>query len=113
VSNPLSSIKREELSRIFLKKVTKWPDGRAVIAVDLFENSPVRSRFSTEVHGRPAGALRAYWQQKIYSGSGLPPITKPSDQAVAAFVQDNPNAVGYLSLSAPPPDRTKVLTVVP
>lgn len=111
-SNAATSVTREELSRIFLKKVTRWPDGRGIVAVDLFEDSPVRSRFSTEVHGRPAGSLRAYWQQKIYSGSGLPPITKPSDEAVAAFVQDTAGAIGYVSSTARVPHGTKVIKVV-
>src|SRR6185436_149978 len=49
-SNPISSVKRDELSRIFLKKLTQWQDGSQIEPVDLSESSPARARFSLGVH---------------------------------------------------------------
>jgi hypothetical protein len=42
-------------------------------------------------------AVRAYWQQLIFSGRGVPPVELESDEAVVAFVLKYPGAVGYVS----------------
>ena len=41
-SNPTTSISRDELSRIFLKKVTVWRTRRPVTVVDQRESAKVR-----------------------------------------------------------------------
>jgi ABC-type phosphate transport system substrate-binding protein len=96
-SNPMTSMSRAELSEMFLKKNTTWPSGRTVLPVDLTEGSPVRETFSQEVHGRTVARIEAYWQQKIFTGRGVPPPQQPSDAAVIQYVAENPDAVGYIS----------------
>jgi hypothetical protein len=60
----------------------------------------VRARFSQQVLGRSVGAVQAYWQQRIFSGSDIPPPEVDSDQKVVDFVLRNEGAVGYVSGSA-------------
>src|SRR4030042_4763467 len=85
--NPVSSISKDELSKLFLKKIATWQDGRAVVPVDLPERSPVRESFSREVHDRPLAAVKSYWQQQMFSGRSTPPATRNSDAEALAFVQ--------------------------
>lgn len=96
-SNPTSSMAADEVSGLFLKKTKKWDHGPAVTPVDHQDSSPVRVRFSTAIHDRPVSAVEAYWQQKVFSGRGVPPPKEASDGAVIAFVQANPGAIGYVS----------------
>jgi ABC-type phosphate transport system substrate-binding protein len=108
-SNPVSSISRDELSRIFLKKTTKFPDGRSASPLDLPLNSPVREAFSKDVHGKPAAAVDAYWQQQIFSGKDVPPSQKNEPGAVD-FVRSSSNGVAYVSPGADT-DGVKVIGV--
>jgi len=98
-SNPVSSISREDVSRIFLKKTTKFSDGRGASPADLPANSPTRESFSKDIHGKSSSAVDAYWQQLIFSGRDIPPAQK-SEGGVLEFVRSNGNAIGYVSAGA-------------
>ncbi len=99
-SNPISSMTKDQISKLFLKKVTKWKNGQKVLPLDLTGTSPVRQDFSKEILGRNVWAIKAYWQKQIFSGRGVPPPEKSSDREVLAYVQENPGAIGYISASA-------------
>ncbi len=109
-SNPASSLGRSEAARLFLKKVTEWPDGRAVAVIDQERSSAVRQAFSREVHQRDADAIAAHWQTAVFSGRDVPPPIGRSDSDVVAFVRANPGAIGYVSAAADV-SGVKVLTV--
>ena len=99
-ANGAESVSKDDLSKIFLKKANKWPDGKQAVAIDLDKGSPVRDAFSKAVHGRAASAVVSYWQQQIFSGADTPPAEKGSDADILAFVKGNPGAVGYVSSGA-------------
>jgi hypothetical protein len=63
-------------------------------------NSEVRRRFTEQILRRPLSAVRAYWQQRIFSGRELPPPELESDEQVASYVRKNAGAVGYVSGSS-------------
>ena len=96
-SNPVSSMSRDEVSRLFLKKGNAWPNGQAAQPVDLSKDSATRKAFSRTVLGRDVAAVESYWQQAIFSGRAVPPAEKGSDAEVMAFVRANPGAIGYVS----------------
>ncbi len=98
--NPVSSLQRDAVSTIFLKKAVRWASGAAVIPVDQEQDSPVRATFSRIVHGKPTSAVAAYWQQQIFAGRGVPPVEKSGDAAVIEFVKTHPGAIGYISVGA-------------
>ena len=112
-SNPVGSLARDEVSKMFLKKISAWRSGQVVVPVDQSEDADVRKVFSTRVLGRDVGAVKGYWQQAIFTGRSFPPVEKGSDAEVAAFVGANPNAIGYVSDGAPLPTSVKVLKVEP
>lgn len=98
-SNPMTSISYENVSRIFLKKSSKFPNGISAAPVDLPGNSPIRERFSEDVYGQSASAVDAYWQKLIFSGRDIPPAQK-SEKGVLDFVRSNEGAIGYVSATA-------------
>jgi ABC-type phosphate transport system substrate-binding protein len=99
-SNPVETMTRQEVSDIFLKKTTKWPDGSTIQPVDLGDRSPVRDKFSRWAHGKAAAAVAAYWQQQIFSGRGTPPTQKRDDDEVLVHVRGSAHAIGYVSSAA-------------
>ncbi|HYG62461.1 MAG TPA: hypothetical protein VEL74_07755 [Thermoanaerobaculia bacterium] len=109
--NPLSVLPASEVSRIFLKRSERWPNGELILPIDLPEGSPVRESFSKEVHDRSTAAIRAYWQQLIFSGRGLPPPEKASGADIVEYVRSHRGGIGYVSVRTSLGAGVKVLKV--
>ena len=100
-SNPQSELTTREISKLFLKKVKRWKESNeAVLPIDLLADSPVRGKFSAEIHGRKLSSIKAYWQKQIFSGRGVPPEEGGSDKEVLEYVAENAGAIGYVSEAA-------------
>jgi ABC-type phosphate transport system substrate-binding protein len=99
-ANSISEITKDKLSDIFLKKVSKWSDNKKIVPVNLKAESKTRQSFAKSIHNKSVNAVKAYWQKKIFTGKGVPPVEKRSNAEVIAFVKDNPGAVGYVSSNA-------------
>jgi len=110
-SNDTSSMTKEQLSDLFLKKITQWENGRKALPVDQVTSSPIREKFSKEIHEKSVTAINSYWRQKIFSGRDVPPPEKSSDADVLAYIAENADAVGYVSANAPV-DKVKVLKII-
>ena len=109
--NPATSLDRRAVSALFMRRVTEWPGGSAVLPVD-GPNSPAREAFSKEVHGKKASAVRSHWLQVIFSGRGVPPPEKASDKEVIAYVKAHEGAIGYVAAATATTD-VKVLSLEP
>lgn len=99
-NSPIDAVSVDELSKMFLKRSTRWNDNTPVRAVDQSRDKPVREAFSQAVHGRSAKAIVAHWQQQIFSGRAVPPPELTSDELVTSYVSVHPGAVGYVSPGA-------------
>ncbi|RKH64828.1 hypothetical protein D7V93_06775 [Corallococcus llansteffanensis] len=110
-SNPVTEVGRAQIAQLFLKKTTQWESGVAAMPVDLSDSSPVRAAFCDEVLKRSLPAVRAFWQQRIFSGRDVPPPELPSETDVLAFVRANPGAVGYVAVGTPTPGL-KVIAIL-
>lgn len=108
--NSVSSVSKQQLADIFLKKLSQWENGQKIVPVDQNESSPARIRFSKEILGKAVSAVEVYWQQQVFSGRGFPPIEKTNDADVIAYIKSNTGAVGYVSAGANT-DEVKVLKV--
>ena len=95
--SPLQTITREELSQLFLKKMTALPSGRQVLPVDLDGRNKVRAAFTSAVHKKSMTAIGHYWQQQIFNGKEVPPPAMQFEQDIEAFVRTTPDAIGYVS----------------
>lgn len=109
-SRPESALTREFLTDAFLKNVTRWSDDAALHPVDQKGDSLARRKFSETVLKRSVQAVKTYWQQRIFSGRGVPPPELDSDEAIVRYVEARPGAVGYVSGSAAL-GKTKVISV--
>ena len=109
-ANPANAVDRAELARLFMKKVSAWPNGTPVAAVDLPRTSSVRSAFSHDVHNKDVDSVVAYWATLVYSGREMPPPIRQTDADVLEFVRKTPGAVGYISTDTPT-DGVKVIAL--
>ena len=99
-SNTRSEITQEELSNMFLKKISRWKRSNELIhPVDLQEDSAIRETFSKMIHGRKVTSIKAYWQRQIFSGREIPPPEKENDRDILEFVSQEAGAIGYVSAS--------------
>jgi ABC-type phosphate transport system substrate-binding protein len=110
-SNPTTTISRDELSRIFLKKITVWRTRRPVTVVDQRESSNVREQFTRTIHHREVSSVASFWQQQIFAGRAVPPAQRTSDADVMTFVANNPDAIGYVSAGAQLVPGVRAVTV--
>lgn len=99
-SNPVRSLSAHQLSKLFLKKVTRWNDGREIEPVDLDDESRVREAFSDSVHGKDVASVKSYWQKMIFSGRATPPPELSGDAEILAYVRSHPGAIGYVRSGA-------------
>jgi ABC-type phosphate transport system substrate-binding protein len=107
----ISSLTPAQLSSIYLLKVISWQGGENIVPVNREASSAARKNFSDAVLHQPPHALDAYWNQMHFKGK-VPPMVQESDQAVLAFVQKVPGAIGYVSASVAP-KNVKILAKVP
>jgi ABC-type phosphate transport system substrate-binding protein len=110
-TNPVNALRPATISKLFLRKQTKWPNGQPVQPVDQVESSPVRRKFSQAIHGMDVPSVKSFWQEVVFSGRGEPPPERASDADVIVYVRVNPNAVGYIADSTTA-DGVKVITVI-
>jgi ABC-type phosphate transport system substrate-binding protein len=112
-SNPIASIGREELSAIFMKKLSRWPSGADVVPIDQLPESSLRERFSRLVHGKSTGYVIRYWHRLIFAGRAIPPREAQNDAAVIDLVRTQRGAIGYVSSRALLPEGVKTIEVRP
>jgi ABC-type phosphate transport system substrate-binding protein len=109
--NPAGELGREVVSRLFLKKTLRWPDGVAVQPVEP-ATARLRAAFAGQIHRKSANAVKSYWTQLIFSGRDVPPLERSGDAEVLAYVRATRGAVGYVSATADAAG-VKVLSVRP
>ena len=110
-SNPLSTLDARDVSRMFRKDITRWPDGSPVTPVDQKPDSPTRLAFSASVHGRSPALIAEFWRQQIFSGRSVPPAEKSTDAEVLDFIRANPGSIGYVSGQTAIGPDVKVITL--
>lgn len=99
-SNTVGSMPAKDVSKLFLKKRTKWPAGGKVLPVDQPEISPVRDAFSRSVLNKTPKEVENYWMSVVFSGRASSPAQKKTDSDVITYVRTHPGAIGYVSSDA-------------
>jgi ABC-type phosphate transport system substrate-binding protein len=98
--SPITSLTAEQTARIFLGKVSNFPDDGDVVPIDQAEGSAIRDEFYSKVVHKNSSQLSAYWAKVIFTGDGHPPEKLESNVAVRKAVANNPNAIGYIDKNA-------------
>lgn len=112
-SNPVSSLSKDEVAKLFLKKTVSWKSGQSAAPVELPATAKIRESFARDVLNKSVAQVRSYWQQQIFSGRDVPPPEKPTEDDVLAYVRANPNAIGYVSRTANIGRGVKIVSLAP
>ena len=110
-SNAMGTLTKAKVGDLFLKRVTRWENGRTVTPVDQTEKSAARAAFTKDLLGKEVQWVKSYWQKMIFSGRATPPAELSSDAQVLEYVRTNPDSIGYVDDSATLSGAVKVLTV--
>ena len=91
----VTTLSLDELREIYLRRRRAWPNGLAIMPINLPADDELRQRFSRRVLGRAPADLLAYWNARYFEGI-KPPLVLLSPAAVRAYLQHQPEAIGYL-----------------
>lgn len=106
-----SSLTRQQVADLFLRRASHWPDGSPVSPIDLTVNEPTRAVFSKAIFGRSPEGIVHHWQQQMSAGRGVPPLVK-SEPDMLAFVKSTKGAIGYVAPSTLLPEGVKPVMLV-
>ena len=95
--NPVKSIDRAELNKVFLTKKRNWPSGDAIEALNLPADDATRQTFDRLVHGMSPDEVARYWVDRKIRGGAAPPQKVSNSAAVLAIVSTRKLAVGYVA----------------
>lgn len=96
----VGSLTEAQVSQIFLAKSLSLPGGGAATPIDQEEGSATRNAFYSNVTGKDAAQMKAYWSQLMFTGKAQRPKKVSGDDAVKKAVAASPTAIGYIDESA-------------
>ena len=98
-ANPVKSLTKAELRRIFMKQSRMWQHGEAMVPVDWDSTHYLRAVFCRDVLNRSVREMAEYWVQQSMTQGLTPPSTQRSARAVIRFVSSVPGAISYVAPS--------------
>lgn len=111
-ANPLASLSKEDVKRIYLGKDTSFPSGDKAEPADQTEGTTTRGKFYAAVVEKSDAQVKAYWSQMIFTGKGTPPSVVGNDAAIKKWVAEHKDGIGYVDGSVVD-GSVKVLLRVP
>ncbi len=91
----INSITKKELSKLFLSKTRKLPNGKKSYLIEM-QDKEIRSKFYEEICNKNYKQLRKYWTKMIFTGRGQPPKKIKSIDEIIEYVENNQNAISYI-----------------
>lgn len=88
------------VKKLFLKELTRWPDGSEAKAYARPANSDPQVRFREKVLGMTEADLARHWLKMKSMNGATPPKEVASDRLVLKFVAKHPTAFGIVTLEA-------------
>ncbi len=95
----IGSIDKATVKSIYLGKLKSWPDGSALIVVDMTAGTTARKQFLKQVVGKKEIKFDSYWSRKAFSGKGTPPKNLGNDADIKAFIAANTGSIGFIDAS--------------
>jgi len=92
----ISSLKSNELKRMFLGKVKKWPDGETVVPV-FNPREDAHSVFTRQFLHKSPAQLKTYLRKRLFSGLGMMPYSAANNAEVMSYLSENTNAISYMA----------------
>lgn len=94
--NPVQTVSKGELRRIFLRKKTQWPGGTGITVYERPASSRIRKEFSQRVLGKKPGELKEYWMNLMLTRGLKPPKVLRSAKLVTRHLQRVKGGIAYV-----------------
>lgn len=91
-----SKLSNSLVSKIFLGKIKKFPDGVTVLPINHPDESKSKIDFDAWFIGKTPSQMQSYWAQVIFSGKAVPIKTVATDDEVVDIVSRTPGGIGYV-----------------
>jgi hypothetical protein len=99
-SNQFDALSRSKVSYLFLRKVSRWPWGAEVAALDLPGDDPIHREFLQKVLRLSEEQLAEYWIDQRATRGVSPPIQVRDAAAAKLWVAARPGGISYIPSSA-------------
>jgi hypothetical protein len=99
-SNQFDALSRSKVSYLFLRKVSRWPWGAEVAALDLSVDEPIHREFVQKVLRLSEEQLAEYWIDQRATRGVSPPLQVRDAAAAKLWVAARPGAIAYIPSSA-------------
>ena len=99
-NNPSITLSKNQISDVFLGKITSLPDGSSVTLVDQPESNPLRDEFYLKVANKSAAQAKALWAKLYFTGRGVPPREGKDSDDVKKILNSTHGAIGYIDQSS-------------
>ena len=96
---PVTTMSRDEVSRIYLGKTKFLPNGDKIVPIDQKQGTTSRSQFYGNILQKSETEIKSYWSRVTFSGQGNPPLQQDDDVAVKNLVAEDANCLGYIDKS--------------
>lgn len=104
-----TDLSANDVERIFLGKMKRWPDGR-LITIVYNDEKEARESFSHHYLHRSWSQVSTFWRKKLYSGGSMLPIFVQGHEQVKEYLVSHPGAISYLDCEELDP-RVQVIEV--
>jgi ABC-type phosphate transport system substrate-binding protein len=94
------TLRKNQVSDIFIGNVVSLPDGSSVTPVDQPESNPLRDEFYLKVSNKSAAQAKARWAKLYFTGRGVPPREGIDSVDVKRILNSTPGAIGYIEKSS-------------
>jgi phosphate transport system substrate-binding protein len=95
-NNPVNNLTLEELRKIYLGKITEFPNGERVI---LGEFSSGKKKFYEVLLGMSPHKVKKHWISVVFSGGNAsPPVELKNLKEVKEFVSKYPGAICFINV---------------
>lgn len=107
----IQSLDNTQIARLFLGKKSRLPTGEIAVPVDQ-SKGPLRDQFYEKFTGKSRARINEYWAQRLFTGTGAPPLQLASSAEVVNYVASTPHAIGYIDSNVLD-QRVKVIATAP
>jgi len=94
--NTYTSINKDLVARVFLAKVSKFPDGTIAKPVNLKQGHYLREAFNRDFLSKTESQLSRYWSRLRFSGKASLPKEVGNIAEMKLAVANDPALIGYI-----------------
>lgn len=110
--NPVNTLSLRQVKQIFLGRLRSFPNMDDMVKVaDREDSSGVYAQFYSDIVRMNPSRLKRYRARYLFSGQGLLPLVKSSQDALSDFINEEESSIGYMDIEKgqPLPKGIKVL----